>query len=47
MVVQVVRTWYFHCCGLGSICGQGTKIPQVTWCNQKKKIKNRNTGYKM
>ena len=39
LVVQVVRTWYFHCCGLGSICGQGTKIPQVMWCNQKKKLK--------
>ena len=25
--------------GLGSIPGQGTKIPQVTWCGQKRKKK--------
>ena len=24
----VIRTWYFHCRGLGSIPGQGTKVPQ-------------------
>ena len=23
----MVRTWCFHCCGPGSIPGQGTKIP--------------------
>ena len=23
----MVRTWRFHCCGPGSIPGQGTKIP--------------------
>ena len=27
----VVRTWCFHCCGLGSIPCQGTNILQVTW----------------
>ena len=25
----MVRTWHFHCCGLGSIPEQGTKILQV------------------
>ena len=25
----VVRIWHFHCCGLGSIPGQGTEIPQA------------------
>ena len=25
----MVRTWRFHCCGLGSIPGQGTKILQA------------------
>ena len=29
----VVRTWHFHCCGPGSMLGQGTKIP---WCGKKK-----------
>ena len=24
----VVRTWCFHCCGLGSIPGWGAKFPQ-------------------
>ena len=32
----VVRTLRFHCCGLGSIPGQGTKIPQAVQCSQKK-----------
>ena len=32
----VVRTWHFHCCGLGSIPGQGTKILQAVQCCQKK-----------
>ena len=27
----VVRTWHFHCWGLGSIPGWATKIPQVAW----------------
>ena len=34
----VVRTQYFHCCGLGSIPGWETKIPQATWCGKKNKI---------
>ena len=25
----MVRVWHFHCCGLGSIPGQGTEIPQA------------------
>ena len=33
----VVRTWGFHHGGLGSIPGQGTKIPQAKWHGQKKK----------
>ena len=33
----VVRTWCFHCCGLGSMPGQGTEILQATWHGQKKK----------
>ena len=33
----VVRTQCFHCRDLGSIPGQGTKIPQVMWHSQKKK----------
>ena len=33
----VAGTPRFHCCGLGSIPGQGTKIPQATWRGQKKK----------
>ena len=36
----VVRTQHFHCQGLGSIPGQGTKIPQASQCGQKKKKKN-------
>ena len=32
----VVRTPGFPCCGPGSVPGQGTKIPKVTWCVQKK-----------
>ena len=31
----IVRTWCFHCCGLDAIPGQGTKILQATWCDQK------------
>ena len=33
----IVRTLYFHYQGCGSSPGQGTKIPQVMHCNQKKK----------
>ena len=32
----VVRTWRFHCCGLGSIPCQGTKILQAARRGQKK-----------
>ena len=33
-----VRTWHFHCCGLGSIPGQGTRIPKaVLWWDQTNK----------
>ena len=31
----VVRTQHFHCCDIGSIPGEGTKIPQATQHNQK------------
>ena len=32
----VVRTQPFHCCGPGSIPGQGTEIPQAMQCSQNK-----------
>ena len=35
----VVRTWHFHCCGLGSIPGRGAKILQAAACRKKKKKK--------
>ena len=39
----VAKTWHFHCGGLGSIPGWGTKILQAVWHSQKviivKKIK--------
>ena len=35
-----VRTQYFHCGGPSSISGQGTKILQATWGDQKVKKKN-------
>ena len=31
----VVRTQQSHCCDIGSIPGEGTKIPQATQHNQK------------
>ena len=34
----VVRTWHFHCQGLGSIPNQGTKTLQAAQLGQKKKI---------
>ena len=37
----VLRTWCFHCWGLGSILGWGTKIPQASQCSQKKKKKKK------
>ena len=33
----MVRTPCFHCCGLGSIPGLGTEIPQAVWHGQKRK----------
>ena len=33
----------FHCWGLGSIPGWGTKVPQAAWCSQKRN-KGRNQG---
>ena len=33
----VVRTWSFHCCGLGSIPGGGTKILQAVRREKKKR----------
>ena len=35
----MVRTWWFHCQGLGSIPNWGTKIPQAAWHSQKNKNK--------
>ena len=35
----VVRTQPFHCGGLGSIHGQGTKIPWAVWHGQRQKQK--------
>lgn len=32
-----VRTQHFNCSGLGSLPGREAKIPQSTWCGQKKK----------
>ena len=37
----MVRIQCFHCCGRGSIPGQGTEILQATWCDQKKKKKKK------
>lgn len=34
----VLRTQHFHCCGLGSVPGQGMNIPQAAWLNRKKKV---------
>ena len=36
----MVRTLYFYCRGIGSISGQGTKIPQTTWHDQKNSGEN-------
>ena len=32
---QVVKTLNFQRRGMGSIPGQGTRIPYATWCDQK------------
>ena len=32
----VVRTWHFHCRGLGSVLGQGINIPKAMHCSAKK-----------
>ena len=42
VVVQWLRLSTFIAMGLGSIPGQRTKIPQVAWCSQKIKLKNKN-----
>ena len=34
-MVQWLRLCTFNAEGMGSIPGQGTKIPHVTWCGQK------------
>ena len=34
-----VRARHFYCHGTGSILGQGTKIPQATWCKKQKRKK--------
>ena len=36
----MVSTWHFHCQGLGSIPGQGTKLLQTAWCSQIKQKTN-------
>ena len=36
----MVRILSFHCCDLGSVPGQGTKIPQAMQHGQKRKIKS-------
>ena len=41
----VVRTRCFHCHGLGSIPGRGTKIPQAAQHNQKKKKKKKDSFF--
>ena len=33
----MVRTWYFHCCGLGSILGWGIGVTQAAQCIKNKK----------
>ena len=38
----MVRTWHFHCCGLGSIPDRGTKILQA---KRQKKKKNGDLKY--
>ena len=42
----VVGTRHFHCGGLGSIPGQGTKIPHAMQCGQKNPPKNKKIGPK-
>ena len=37
----VVRTWHFHCSGLGSVPGWGTEIAQATPHCQKEKERER------
>lgn len=39
----MVKTQRFHCCGPSSISGQENKIPQATWCGQKKRKETRVT----
>ena len=44
-MVQWLRLYTFTAKGQGSIPGQGTKIPQATWCGQKKNKKQMSQGY--
>ena len=37
-MVQLLRLRASNAGGVGSIPGQGTKIPQAAWCGQKKNI---------
>ena len=39
LVAQWLGLWAPTAEGMGSISGQGMKIPQVAWCGQKKKKK--------
>ena len=43
----VVKTPCFQCRGMGSIPGQGTKIPQAVWPKKKKKRKEKEKKKKM
>ena len=40
LAVQWLGLWAPTAEGIGSISGQGTKIPQVAWCGQKNKQTN-------
>ena len=43
-----LRTLCFHCCGLGSFPGQGTKVPQaerIAKGKKEKKMLNDNENY--
>ena len=42
----VVRTCHFYCGGLGSVPGQGTKIPQAMQHGQRKKAKALSVKYR-
>ena len=42
MVVQWLRLHTFNARGVGSLRGQGIKIPHAAWCGKKKKKKFKN-----